>query len=238
MPTPDPNVLLGKPLTPARPGDQYAQAPARPTDPVPAGSRPLPPLGAPVTGISPPIAVPVPPTAPRVATSRAPQVESYDEETYLWRANDSFEAISTRFYNSKNYAQALLLFNRNHPRAAAALGKEPPALTEGQAIYIPPMRILEKQYGNAIPGYKPAVSAPDATRTSARSLPVSASPQYRVQRTGEMIPLIARDTLGNSDRWSEIYQLNSRNFDPSRPLPVGTVLAMPADAKVPPENRP
>lgn len=215
-------------MTPTRPADQYAQA--RPTNPVTTSSNPLLPLGA-----SPAIAVPTPTVA-----ARTPQVESYDEEMYLWRANDSFEAISGRFYNSKNYAQALLLFNRNHPRAAATLAKDPPALAEGQAVFIPPMRILEKQHPTAIPGYKPAppAPAPDATRTSSRSLPPSPNLQYRVRQAGEMIPIIARDTLGNSDRWSEIYQLNARSFDPSRPLPVGTVLSMPADARVPPENKP
>jgi hypothetical protein len=228
IPAPDPNVLLGKPMTPTGPADRYAQA--RPTNPVTTSSNPLLPLGA-----SPPIAVPTPTVA-----ARMPQVESYDEETYLWRTNDSFEAISGRFYNSKNYAQALLLFNRNHPRAAAALAKDPPALAEGQAVFIPPMRILERQYPTAIPGYKPATPAPapDATRTSSRSLPPSPNLQYRVRQAGEMIPIIARDTLGSSDRWSEIYQLNARSFDPSRPLPVGTILSMPADARVPPENKP
>ncbi len=194
----------------------------------------------PAAGSSPPIAVPTAPGAGPTVAARTPQVESYDEETYRWQANDSFEAVSTRYYNSKNYAQALLLFNRNHPRAAAGLAKDPPGLAEGQAVFIPPMRILEKQYPTVIPGYQPATPAPapDATRTSSHSLPPSPNLQYRVRQAGEMIPIIARDTLGNSDRWSEIYQLNARSFDPSRPLPVGTVLSMPADARVPPENKP
>ncbi len=238
-PTPDPSVSLGKPMNPTRAGNQYAQAPARPADPLPTGSHPLPPVGAPVAGTSPPIAVPMPPGATPIAASRVPQVESYDEETYVCRANDSFEAISNHYYSSKKYAQALMLFNRNHPRATAALQKDAPVLAEGQALYIPPIRILEKQYASAIPGYKPPAPAPapNTARTTARSLSTSPSPQYHVRKAGgEMIPIIAKDTLGNVDRWTEIYQLNKGRFDPAWPVPAGTVLVMPADAKVPPEN--
>ncbi len=236
-PTPDPSVSLGKPMNPTRAGNQYAQAPARPADPFAAGSHPLPPVGAPVAGTSPPIAVPMPPGATPVAASRTPQVESYDEETYMCRANDSFEEVSARVYSSKDYARALMLFNRNHPRATAALQKDPPVLAEGQPLYIPPIRILEKQYASAIPGYKPPAPVANTARTTARSLPASPSPQYRVRKSGgEMVPIIARDTLGNVDRWTEIYQLNKGRFDPAWPVPAGTVLVMPADAKVPAEN--
>jgi hypothetical protein len=236
----DLNAVPGKPMSPVIAGNQYAQAPSRASDPLSGGSHPVPPVGAPVAGTSPPIAVPMPPGSASFIAARTPQVESYDEETYLCRANDTFEAISARVYSSKDYAQALMLFNRNHPRATAALQKDPPVLAEGQALYIPPIRILQKQYASAIPGYKPAPAtpAPDVTRTTARSLPSSPSPQYRVRKANEMIPIIARDTLGSVDRWTEIYQLNKGHIDPAYPLPVGTVLAMPADAKVPPENKP
>jgi nucleoid-associated protein YgaU len=168
-----------------------------------------------------------------------PQVESYDEETYQCRAGDTLEIISQRFYNSDKYARALLLFNRNHPRPAVGLTKEPPLVTEGQPVYIPPPHILEKYYAYALPTSKtpPAVVIP-ATGTAPITAPAAAprsGPRY-VVRQAEMVSAVARNTLGNLERWSEIYELNGRGFDPSRPIPAGTVLTMPADARVPDAN--
>jgi hypothetical protein len=164
-------------------------------------------------------------------------VESYDEETYVCKAGDSFEAISQRYFQSPNYAQALLLFNRNHPRAAAALWKNSATLTEGMPVYVPPLRILEKYHGSAIPGLKPVSAAAPVVPAAAASVPAArVGPQY-VVRKSEMISGIAREALGNFDRWSEIYKLNNR-IDPSRPLAIGTVLSMPEDARIPAENRP
>lgn len=245
-PSADPSVPLGRPLNSPVPGDPLPTIPSRPLDPAPesaALSRPFPPLGTSTAGTSSPSPIPQAPRDARVVASATPQVESYDEETYLCRANESFENVSLRFYNSKNYAQALMLFNRNHPRAANTLWKDPPVLQEGQQVYIPPVRILEKQYGGNIAGNKPIIPAAQPAPAVAPSVPVktSAAPpvpeklRYRV-RQSEMIPIIARDTLGNPERWTEIYQLNRRSFDPSRPLPPGTVLLMPADAKIPREN--
>ena len=42
---------------------------------------------------------------------------------------------------------------------------------------------------------------------------------------------IAGRTLGNRDRWIDIYKLNGR-FNPEYPLPIGTILRMPSDARV------
>jgi hypothetical protein len=85
----------------------------------------------------------------------AAKVDSYDEETYLCKQGDKFEDISTKFYQTDKYAQALLLFNRNHPRAAAAVRQDPPMLAVGQPVYIPPLRVLEKLHATAIPDHAP-----------------------------------------------------------------------------------
>jgi nucleoid-associated protein YgaU len=230
----DPNVKLGGPTNPVPAPDQVAQA----------GSRPIPPLGAPATGTSPPIRVPVAPDfarAPAAAPPTTTQVDSYDEETYLCKAADTFESISTQFYHSPKYAQALLLFNRAHPRRAAALWNDPPQLQDGQPIYIPPLRILERQYGHTIPDVRPLPpvtipARPGAATGTSLSTPRT-GPQYTV-RPGDTIWTIARDTLGNTDRWTEIYQLNDRAFDPSRPLTVGAVLVLPSDARLSTSARP
>jgi nucleoid-associated protein YgaU len=182
----------------------------------------------------------MPPDAVRAVSAVVPEVDSYDEETYICRPRDTFDDISTKFYQDKKYSQALLLYNRSHPRRAAAIWKEPIELQEGQPIYIPPLRILEKHHGNAIPGNKPLppVVVPAAGPSSGTSwVTPRGGAQYAV-RQGEMIGTIAANTLGKWERWTEIYELNRHGFDPSRPLPAGSVLAMPADAKIPPENHP
>jgi nucleoid-associated protein YgaU len=168
-------------------------------------------------------------------------VDSYDEETYLCKPNDTFEKISTLYYHTDNYERALLLFNRNHPRAPDGVRQEPPLLQEGQPVFIPPLRILEKQYGNAIktpPTPLPPAGAPKPPPGSATS---NAAPSgdhtYRVRKGNEMVRDVARRTLGNADRWEEIYRLNPQ-FNPSYPLPESTVLRLPADARVDPEDTP
>ena len=238
-----PNVKMGAPMSTRPPAEQVAQGRnAGGADPTFAGSgRSFPPVGAPPTASSPPIAVPMPGAYPRAGAAVVPQVVSYDEETYLCKANDSFDEISGRYYQNKAYGKALMLYNRSHPRRAAALWKDPPELQEGQAIYIPPLAILEKQFGHEIPGHKPlppvAVPASGTGADTSWSSPPRSGPQY-VVRKPEMIRDIAAAALGNWERWVDIYQLNARGFEPSRPLPVGTALVMPAGAQVPPENRP
>ncbi len=157
---------------------------------------------------------------PASLTSNEPQVESYDEETYVWQPNDSFRAISQDRYKSDKFERALLLFNRNHPLAKPGIKEEPPKLQPGQEIYIPPTRILEKYYAIGIaadssPAPQPATAAPTPKPRT-----------YQVQPGGEMFLDIARRALGNSERWSDIYRLNPR-FDPSQPVPAGTELVLP-----------
>jgi hypothetical protein len=247
------------------------------------------------------------------------KVDSYDEETYLCKQGDKFEDISTKFYQTDKYAQALLLFNRNHPRAISAVRQDPPALGVGQPVFIPPLRVLQKQYATAIPDHPPMkqgetlipthsdshnpIDGPSATgvapgttagsqkstppdnrttipdRGTGTSLdgqvggsyslpgdnrnasgqyalptdnrnPVPPSTQpgalqgtkptiqgqdriYQVPKNGETFWEIARKTLGNPNRWSEIRRLNPQ-LDPKYPVPGGTNLKMPADARIDP----
>jgi nucleoid-associated protein YgaU len=176
----------------------------------------------------------------RSASAAFPQVESYDEETYVCTQGDTFETISEKFYHSKDHAQALMQFNHTHPRAAAPLLQNPPALGTGVAVYVPPVRILDKQFSPAAPSPRAPVpvATSGANKLAGDAPKTGAGLQYKVRRNDEMVPLIARDVLGDVGRWTEIYQLNNRGFDPSRPIPTGTVLALPNDAKVPPENVP
>jgi hypothetical protein len=182
---------------------------------------------------------------------RQPQVDSYDEETYSCKPNDTFRAISQDFYRTDKYERALLLFNRNHPLATDAVRKDPPALQPGQPVYVPPARILEKYYASAItdlpaPPSSPGPSAGAETLPAIRPASTPAAPSipangtklavakeklYRVQGDGEMILEVARRTLGNGDRWPEIYRLNPK-LDPSVLIPAGSEIRLPGDAHV------
>ena len=48
---------------------------------------------------------------------------------------------------------------------------------------------------------------------------------------------IARRTLGNSERWADVYRLNP-NFRPDALVPGNSVLNLPAEAHVDPANMP
>jgi nucleoid-associated protein YgaU len=169
-------------------------------------------------------------------------VESFTEETYPCRPGDTFEAISREKYHTPKYAQALLLYNRAHPLAGDGLQGPAPTLKVGQAVYVPPISILEKRYPAAVEAPTPL---PAATGLAAAA-PVAAGPAgvaassapraYRVLGNGEYLREVARRTLGDSERWREIWDLNGRG-DPQQ-APGGAVLRLPADARVPPENAP
>lgn len=222
---------------------QMAQGPS-PIMPERETDRPLP--------GSPSIAMPAAPSAPKV--------EAYDELMYHCKAGDTFQSVSAQFFHSEKFAKALLLFNRNHPRAAEGVGQEPPMLSPGQIVYVPPQRILEKLYASAIvdsvaPSVPPAPQQPAISpmpqsapmpQPATASEPPQAQPQpnsksawvtptgdkfYRVNPNGETFRDIAGQVLGNKDRWVEIYKLNLR-FNPGYPLPGGTELRLPPDARV------
>jgi nucleoid-associated protein YgaU len=155
-----------------------------------------------------------------------------------------------------------MLWNRNHPQASDGARQDPPILQPGQNVYIPPIRMLEKYHPAEIPesaaasppaSVPPPPSAPpvglDVPRAPA-GVPVAATPSlparpapaapeksYRVRGNGEMFYNIAVRTLGSGDRWMEIFNLNKR-YDPSQPIPAGTVLQLPKDARVEPADAP
>jgi hypothetical protein len=181
-------------------------------------------------------------------------VESWDEVTHVCKPNDSLESICDEQHYPRNYARALLLFNRDHQLAADGIRQEPPVLLPGQPVFIPPMPVLEKKYGHAIPGLTPlppaAGLAPAAGVGGApRPEPGNAAPgtsfapppaerPYKVRQGGEAFYAIAKRTLGDGARWAEIAGMNPAINPNAQTVPGGTVLHLPADARVEPENVP
>jgi nucleoid-associated protein YgaU len=210
-------------------------APLGAMPPAPAPTSAVPPLAAPPAVASPPIAVPVPsggasPGAvirPPVPTD--PRVESFDEETYICKPGDTFKSISQEKYTSDKYERALLLFNRAHPQAAEGIRSEPPLLRPGQPVYLPPIEVLERRYPATIPDMpaRPTSSgaAPPPAASQASPAPVRS---YTVQGKPETFYEIAQKVLGRAERWAAIWEINRQVPDPNQPLPVGTVVRLPA----------
>jgi hypothetical protein len=248
--TPPNTARLGAPALP--PPNQFTQA-SQVAEPGP--NRATTPVGATLPAVSRPISAPLPAAAPRTGN---PKVESYDEDEYTLGPDDTLRSISQAKYQSDRYEQALLLFNRDHWGAAAGLQADPPRLQPGTKIYVPEPRILEKYFGSpvadaaeparttaAAPPPRPTLTMPSLAAEAGEPASVirpvavvSTQPKlapppektYRVAEGGEAIWSIAERTLGNGERWMEIYSLNKQSFDPGKPVPAGTMLKLPGDA--------
>jgi hypothetical protein len=53
---------------------------------------------------------------------------------------------------------------------------------------------------------------------------------YWVPAGGKYYYQIAQETLGNPQRWGDIWRLNT-NYPPEAPIPAGAQLQLPADAR-------
>jgi hypothetical protein len=190
-------------------------------------------------------------TAPaRPAVPPEPKRDSYLEEQYRWKASDSFAAISTQYYQTPKYADALMKYNQEYPLATREMRQNPQALPPGQGIWIPPVRILERDYAPQIhdlapivpatPTSRPAVEAVAPPSSMANSGFGNAVPQfYRVRSPGESMQEIARRTLSSSGLAGRIQQLNpTLSPDPRLPIPAGTVLRLPGEARVDKADQP
>jgi hypothetical protein len=198
-----------------------------------SGTENLRPVGAMPTASTPPIAVPSPSNAPapRPALPTTPQVESYDEELYRAKRDDTFEKISRDHFNTDKYAEAIKRWNMSHPQASDKMRADPPQLDAGQIVFIPPAYMLEKRHGKLIPGWKPNAD-PEPSRT-ANASPSTAQnfKWYAVPERGQNIRDIARATLNDPDRSGDIVKLNP-TIKPEYLIPGGQLIKLPADARV------
>ncbi len=222
---PEPNPVTVE--APSRPAPPDTTAPAVPAlRENPAGPPVVRPEEEPaVRPAPPPTARPVAASSPGVVAAPAarnrpvivPEVDSWDEEIYVWRQDDTFPAVSLAKYQTEVYAQALFEFNRAHPQRPDGMRRNPQVVQPGQRIFIPPIRVLMKEHAAAIPA--------GAHRADAAPPPEGGERTYRVGGNGEMFLDIERKT---GVRWEDIYLLNRRTYDPKQPVPAGTVLRLPA----------
>jgi hypothetical protein len=219
--------------------------PARANDPPPVGTKPpVSPRPAPakedepiVVGMGSGASVPPLTLSPAPATgavrSSQPDVVSYAEDSYVAAAGDTFQSISKAKYGTEAYGQALYLFNRSHPLAGDEL-LQSAALRAKQTVYLPPGQVLKSRYASVInDGGTPAASgvAVGTTARRADAFPAAAR-TYRVAPGGEKVYDIARNLLGDGNRWPEIQKLNP-GWNWEMPIPADVSLQVPADARLP-----
>jgi hypothetical protein len=198
-----------------------------------------PPSGATGVVVQAPAAGP-PPLVKPVAPG-GPKAQSYLVEEYRLQAGDNFDRLSQKFYFSPKYAAALQAYNQNEPLAAPGLRANPPMLSVGQVVWMPPARILERDYGEMISGLQPLPAdrgAPGMT-TAVRPVTPTGPILYKVRARGESLREIARHTLNDSNQWLQVYNLNT-NVKPQPEIPIapGTILRLPPEAKIDPTDRP
>ncbi len=181
-----------------------------------------------------------PTSGTKAPAPKMPVSDSYLEEEYRLQAGDTFASVSKRFYMADKYAMSLQQYNRDYPIGSPNLKQDPPRLAAGTVVWIPPLRVLEKRYPTLIADFKPlnTAAAPPATAASPSWTPSPArqvaatTKMYRVQDGGETMIDIARKKLNNPQAWNTIYQMNtSLNANANAPIPAGTILRIPGDAR-------
>jgi nucleoid-associated protein YgaU len=155
---------------------------------------------------------------PVTVSERAPTT-SFDEDLHQPRSGDTYETICREFYNDPRYAAALQAYNGNRPLAASV-------------IAVPPIHILKKRFpqlvgataapvGRSADGWGPAGSAGAASPV----FRASGAKTFTVPAGGTTLRSVAREALGNPNKWQEIYDLNPQ-VTPDN-VPAGTVLRLP-----------
>ena len=155
------------------------------------------------------------PAAPGAAAGKSKRAEKRDEvgvgaavETHRVQAGDSFASLAREYYGSERYTSLLIAAN---PQIG-----DPRRLRVGGVVTIPSRFVAT------------GPSASTATDGKADRSRATRSLRYTV-KPGDSFFAIARDMLGDSARWEELYTLNRATVggDPHK-LKVGQVLTLPA----------
>jgi len=211
-----------------------AEVQSPPAEPVARLDTPSRPPGAP-TPLPDSVAHGVQPAGARpLPIRKAPANDNFLEEEYRIAPGDTFAAVSKRFYFSDKYAAALQRYNRDYPIASRDLKQDPPRLSPGTVVWIPPIRILERRYPGLTGGETAGANPNWNAAPGVRPVPSTGGYKtYRVRDGGETMQDIARRTLNNPNAWADVYRLNpTLNPSAAVPIPAGTLLRLPAEAKV------
>jgi nucleoid-associated protein YgaU len=189
-----------------------------------------------------------------------PKAEAYDVRKHVVRQGETYAAISRLFFTTDAYAQALALYNKDRDPRTAVLqpgmavyvppakylerefrmvipGLQPPAARDRFAP-ADPGRVPPAPPAPGSPVSRAGFSAPpadpkEAVRDAGKDAPARSTDEkrYRV-RANDTLWSVAKETLGNGERWAEIYRLNRELLKDVTQLQPGLVLRLPADAKV------
>ena len=182
----------------------------------------------------------------------AAEVAQHGSVLHTVQADENFWTISKQYYNSGRYYKALYQANAGQVPDITKLYvgtviRIPPPEALNRALVEPPVlgaaidgSAVSRTSSSSSKGADPGVGDPPARSTRpglahrARSEPVEAPRKqtYRV-KANDTLRSIARDTLEDSRRSSEIYNLNRDLLDdPKSPLAPGTTLTLPEDAVI------
>lgn len=143
---------------------------------------------------------------------------------------ETFSSLSQRLYGDTNYAVALAAYNKEE----GFVKMDQPEPNEWVAK--PNREILDQRYPQLIRRLTPSTFNQRNAATMAQAQPAEKTakdvnlPTYRVGK-GEQLFEVAKKTLGDGYRWSEIYSLNKDQFRESTELRPDMILKLPADAK-------
>jgi nucleoid-associated protein YgaU len=132
-------------------------------------------------------------------------------ETHRIQSGDTLTALSERYYGSARYTRFLIESNPDL--------KDPDRLKVGAVVRIPPK---PKDTAKAS-----AASSRSPSSAVAKGGVVKGTHTYRV-KSGDSFYEIAKNVLGDANRWNELFELNkdSVDGDPTK-LQVGQVLQLP-----------
>jgi hypothetical protein len=161
---------------------------------------------------------PVKPTVQPVTNTEAPRTD-FDVDLHEPRAGDTYESISKQFYGDAKYAEALKAFNANRQLGA------------GGSVQVPPMYVLRKKFTGLLSARPVAQPVPvEANRPAVEWKAGSAPAGYATPRAGMTLWDVAEDVFGDRKQWQRVWDANPR-LDPNAPLPAGTSLMLPSDAR-------
>ena len=138
---------------------------------------------------------------------------------------DTWWSIAERAYGDGRLYKPLFAWNRAiDPRVS---------LAPGTRLEVPPINALATAHARLLPSDLAAAVGPaEIVQTSATELPGQANlvpdGQTIVVREGDTLISIAREQLGSSSRWRELYDANREALGRSPgPLTPGTQLVVP-----------
>ena len=184
-----------------------------------------------------------PAPASRIDEDFAPRATSQPlvpGNTYNIEPNDNFWTISRKKYGTGRYFMALSQHN-------LSVIPDPKRMKPGVTIATPSVDVLEKTYPTLIPKAAPsdtaaagesstpatAIRRTNATTTTTDEAGFFVSndgvPMYRVG-SEDTLSDIAKQHLGRSSRWVQIFEMNRDTLTDGNTLKVGTLLRLPGDA--------